>query len=339
MATPEFDKVLAAALTAAKSASHGFAVVAKGSAVVHLLVSKTPIKDADVQKAKKEHGGTAVIRGKCQGHDGELVFHVSKAPAIDAKKLKEYITHASNLSIKPRFEVVAEASLEGDEASETEAEQAGAGKAAGLEGDKAPPAGTGDAASFTTRLKALRTDLDMVRGAETSVTAAVKTLAAEVAALAGKKQFAEATEVLNRIEPLVKKGKAELSAHAGPRAVAGSHAGDAGSGDSRAAAVKAALTDWQTARGAAIAKLQELANAIKGYDHPESGQAFAKCRAVQSNLTAKPETLQSVSELEEYLDSDQVVATVEEPNGFGITVALRKPLLDALSKLKALLSA
>ena len=48
------DKSLAAAIAAAKAKEHNFAIVAKGPVVVHLFVSKMPIKDAEVQKAKKE---------------------------------------------------------------------------------------------------------------------------------------------------------------------------------------------------------------------------------------------------------------------------------------------
>jgi hypothetical protein len=222
------DEKLKLALTAAKSAVHNFAVVAKGPAVVELLVSKTPIKDADVQAAKKQHGGNAVMRGKCQGKDGELVFRVAKDPTVEDKKLKEFITKATNLPIKPRFEVVTDEDVEGDEGSEADSEQgAGANK---LEGDKTtsntgtppqapppppppplPPTATGDASAFTARLKAIKSDMDIVRGAETSVTAEVKKLSADVGALAAKKKFDEAIRVLDLIEPLVRKGQAELS--------------------------------------------------------------------------------------------------------------------------------
>ncbi len=220
------DEKLKAAITAAKNAAHNFAIVAKGPTVVYLLVSKIPIKNDVVQAAKKQHAGTAVIRGKCQGQEGELVFRVAKEPAVQDKKLKEYITTATNLTIKPRFEVVADEDVEGEEGGETEAEQAPEATKP-EEGDKSaaatappppkappppPPAATGDAAAFAARLKALKTDLDLVRAAETPVTAEVKALSAELAGLAGKKQFAEASKVLDRIEPLVKKGLAELSA-------------------------------------------------------------------------------------------------------------------------------
>jgi hypothetical protein len=220
------DKVLHDALAAAKGKSHNFAMVAKGPTVVYLLLSKIPIKDDVVLKAKKEHGGTSLMRGKCQGNkEGELVFRVAKDPTVEDKKLKEFITAATGLPTKPRFEVVTDKDVEGDEGSESESEQAGG--VTTTEGDtstttttppKAPPKGpapplapTGDAAAFANRLKALKADLDIVRAAETSVTAEVKTLSVELSGLAGKKQFAQAAEVLDRIEPLVKKGMAELS--------------------------------------------------------------------------------------------------------------------------------
>jgi hypothetical protein len=223
------DEKLKLALTAAKGAVHNFVIVAKGPTVVFLLVRKTPIKDAEVQAAKKEHAGNAVMRGKCQGQEGELVFRVAKDPTVDDKKLKEFITKATNLPVKPRFEVVTDEDVEG-EGDEGESEQPVTGTRQPEDTTAVtppvppppappppvpPPAPTGDAAAFATRLKALKTDLDMVRAAETSVTAEVKTLSAEVGGLAGKKQFAEASKVLDRLEPLVKKGVAELSAPKG----------------------------------------------------------------------------------------------------------------------------
>ena len=83
--------------------------------------------------------------------------------------------------------------------------------------------------------------MDAVRGAETSVAAEVKTLSAELAGLAGKRQFAKATKVLDRIEPLVKKGKAELTGKGG---------GAAGKGGEGAKPEPKAVTSQPTAQTA-----------------------------------------------------------------------------------------
>ena len=57
------------------------------------------------------------MRGKCQGRDGEFVFRVAKESTVPDKKLKEFITQAAGVTIKPRFEVVADASLKATKAA------------------------------------------------------------------------------------------------------------------------------------------------------------------------------------------------------------------------------
>jgi hypothetical protein len=115
--------------------------------------------------------------------------------------------------------------------------------------------------------------------------------------------------------------------------------GTAGEKDGSGAknSVQAALAGWETARAAAIAQLQALGTAIKGFPHPKSTEAIVLVKAIQANLTPKPETLQQVTELEKYLTTDRIITDAEGKNGFGITVSLRKPLLDALGKVKPLL--
>ena len=137
--------------------------------------------------------------------------------------------------------------------------------------------------------------------------------------LGSEGDFAKALAILNRLEGLLDaQGAAD-----GPNA----------------AAIKPALAGWETARGAAIAQLQKVSDAIKDFDHPQSDEALILLKAIQANLTAKPATLESVNELQRYLETDGIITEAEEPNGFGITVVLRKPLLEALGKLRPLLSA
>jgi hypothetical protein len=138
--------------------------------------------------------------------------------------------------------------------------------------------------------------------------------------LASLGDFAKAMQVLDKLQGLLDGAGA---AEDGPNA----------------AAIKAALGGWDTARGAAIGELEQLGNAVEAYDHPQAAEAAIHIRAVRANLTPKPDTLQKVQELEAYLESDTIIAETEQPNGFGITVSLRQPLLAALSKLKPLMSA
>jgi hypothetical protein len=57
-------------------------------------------------------------------------------------------------------------------------------------------------------------------------------------------------------------------------------------------------------------------------------------RAIRANLTAQPDTLNKVSELVRYISTDEIVATAERANVFGLTVRLRIPLLQALVGLR-----
>ncbi|MCI0683078.1 MAG: hypothetical protein L0Y71_13335 [Gemmataceae bacterium] len=96
----------------------------------------------------------------------------------------------------------------------------------------------------------------------------------------------------------------------------------------------AALVGWQTARQTAIASLKQLLKAIVQEKDPEANAAIIQVDAILKNLTAEPRTPQQVAALEEYLGTDDVVAEVELPNPFGVTVAVRGPLLAALTPLK-----
>jgi hypothetical protein len=95
-----------------------------------------------------------------------------------------------------------------------------------------------------------------------------------------------------------------------------------------------AMAGWSTARATALASLKAMENAYRGMQHTLSDSAVILLRAIEANLTAEPATPAQVKELENYLTGDRIIAEAETPNGFGIEVALRKPLLAALDGLK-----
>lgn len=100
-------------------------------------------------------------------------------------------------------------------------------------------------------------------------------------------------------------------------------------------ALKEPLAAWQAARNKAIVDLKQLEAKIKAMADREGDAAIVLLRAIQANLTERPSTLQQVVELEKYLQTDSIITDAESPNGFGIKITLRKPLLDALAKIKA----
>jgi hypothetical protein len=89
------------------------------------------------------------------------------------------------------------------------------------------------------------------------------------------------------------------------------------------------------ARAAALATLKQLEKAYRGFDHPDADEGIILLRAIQANLTPEPATKQQVDELENYIAGDDILVEAEEPNGFGIAVKLREPLLAALASVRA----
>ena len=94
------------------------------------------------------------------------------------------------------------------------------------------------------------------------------------------------------------------------------------------------LAAWRSARAAAIATLRALESAIRGMEVPQAAPAIILVRAIAANLTESPVTPAQQAALRRYLETDDIIAEAEDPNGFGITVRLRAPLLAALAGLE-----
>jgi hypothetical protein len=95
-----------------------------------------------------------------------------------------------------------------------------------------------------------------------------------------------------------------------------------------------ALTDWQARRNTAIASLKAVAGKIAAAKHPSSTRAIIEIQGVIKNLTAAPSTLQQVTELQNWLNTDEVVQDVCE-----LAEDVRTPLLGSLERLHAELAA
>ena len=108
MPTAEIDKELVAALNAAKSKSHNFAIVVKGASVVHLLVSKSPIKEAELLKAKKEHGGTRRRSRQVRGPRRRIGLSRRRGTGTGGRETQGIHRHGDEVSVKPHFEISTE---------------------------------------------------------------------------------------------------------------------------------------------------------------------------------------------------------------------------------------
>ena len=352
------DDKLRAALAAAKSAAHNFAIVAKGPAVVALLVSKVPIKDAQIQAAKKEHGGTAVVRGKCQADGGELVFRVAKETTIAPAKLKEFVTHATNMAIKPRFEVATDAEdveAEAAEGNEAEAVEADAGqahqpepgaKAAATTAKSPEPPKTASPAPSADQLTATMNKLSpLIKQAvadhpdrKADILKPVAAFQAHVKAgdlAQAKADMLQASELLKSLKPAASE---KPTGPVSPSATPAENEQEGEEGENGEIDLPAALANYQAARATVLVQLERLAAAVKSSGHARADKALMEIKAVQANLTAKPDKLNTAQELEKYLETDDVVADVDGPNPYGIAVDLQQTILPAVYELTACLS-
>jgi hypothetical protein len=95
-----------------------------------------------------------------------------------------------------------------------------------------------------------------------------------------------------------------------------------------------ALAGWTKVRTKAMGSLRALEGAIRGMNHPAGDKAIILVKAITANLTETPDTKNRIAELRKYLQTDRIIEEAEEPNGFGINVDLREPLLEALEEVE-----
>lgn len=103
---------LAAALRQARSKPRYFGIVAKGNEITGLIAQRKPIRPGILRKMRRDKGGKQIFTGICQGDGGTtLVFKVEgEIPKIKKSRLREFISEATGLMTKPRFETVGKSS-------------------------------------------------------------------------------------------------------------------------------------------------------------------------------------------------------------------------------------
>lgn len=182
------------------------------------------------------------------------------------------------------------------------------------------------AAAFNQRLAAL---LPRVKAAMTVPGDAgntVKLRVSEAGVLARKREFAPAQALLDEVENLL-----SMAGDPGTRPAGATAAPpDGGAG----AAIGPGLAAWQKARSAALSQIKALQVHIGKMQHPRGNAALILLKSIQANLSARPDSPAQVAELRRYLQTDDILREAERPNGFGLTVALRQPLLAALDTLE-----
>lgn len=100
----ELDEELVEGLKAAKSKRAYFALVLKGSNDGALLVSKTKVSPTAITEAKKESGGSAIVKGFCKYEDGKYLFETAAdAPATAAQAVKNIAKRDAGLTVNAEF--------------------------------------------------------------------------------------------------------------------------------------------------------------------------------------------------------------------------------------------
>lgn len=321
---PKYKSLLKAALAKVRQTPLPFFYFEKhkfGDKVFPLVLA-----DADpalVNEVKKK-AGNPTARGKCHLNEGsELVFEPENG-RLDRAKLKRY------LATFPGVQHVWAGSGEGGEEETEDATHAAAppklaertvpSQGAGAVPQRAPAGNAPTAGEITAAFNRLAP-------------------AAKQAILDHPDQKVRISEAMVAVQGLIKAGALDEAQKSLGKAVALIEALKTVKKEGAGGAGNGAMAVWQSARNQAIAALKQLEAKIRAMEDPESDAAIILVKAIQANLTANPATLQQAAELERYLKTDSAVADAEAPNGFGIAIDIRRPLLEALGKLKPQLRA
>jgi hypothetical protein len=264
----------------------------KNTAVLIMRRAISPARRKIMAEFVDAKGGAKFIAGECLWENNALTFVVQSKAGGLARRLKQALLDQTEMRVKVR--------VRGEDGEEEEEGEGDEGQAGGQDAPKPP---SPEALSYTQRLRKVRPALEQAleaRHPESTKLRAVMGFASEKAAA---EDFAGATKALEMIEKLL------------------------GATGSRAAE---AMEHWKAQRAAAVTSLKTVAARIASAKHASSAKAILEIQAVMKNLTAEPSSPQQVTELQNYLGSDDVVHDVCE-----LAEDIRTPLLAALSELRA----
>src|SRR5689334_16158820 len=104
--TAELDADLANGFKLAKTKRVYFALVLKGGTDGALILSKTKVPLAAIADAKKQSGGSAVLKGFCRYEEGTYIFETAKqAPATAAQAVKVIAKRDAGQAVKAEFRI------------------------------------------------------------------------------------------------------------------------------------------------------------------------------------------------------------------------------------------
>ena len=353
----DVDKDLQKSLQEARKKPRNFALVAKGANCLKLVVSKKPIRDGEVQKAKKEYQGNATYRGVVTAGDGaELVFQVvGELPPIQEAKLKTFINGETGLTLKARFEVVNElVEIDDSEESESEGQEATTSPNATTEipsPPNAPPPDDSLGRQIIAALNKLTPSLKVALAAHPERKQDLLQPVASIQQNVQNNHSDTAKTQLLELGRLIKELTGSGTASAGTSQ----------SQDSATAFPKqwaAARQAWQEASDTVDAQISILQGVLResndgdlkeiaefGMNGLTGGYKVPLMAAIRDIDNAGPvpsqeliDNAQEIAEaFREFLDDDEQVAVCDE-NPFGVTVEIRKQLGPALDHLAQVLA-
>lgn len=298
------------------------ALAPKDMAVLISRKTITPARRKLLADALGVSGGLKYIVGECLFEEGFYTFVVQAPAAGLAKRLKAALLKQTGLRLKVRVrgEGADDLDDEGDEGDEVDTQERDTGTEADS-GRTSAPAATPTGGVTAEQLTAAMNKLSpKIKALVTANPALKASLLVPVAAFQEHVKAGRLTQAGAEIKRL-----AALLASPGASEDPG--------------ALDQALGAWTQARIAVLGQLLALEKAIRGMKDPEGDAAIILVKAIQANLTARPDTRQAVAELERYISTDDIIDEAQGPNGFGLTVEIRTPLLAALSKVRAALPA
>jgi hypothetical protein len=126
MAGTMLDDELTEGLKQAKKGARHFALIVKGSNPVKLMVRKKKFRDGELAKAKTEAKGNDYVVGVLVVSGADFAFQVLAEPTVKPLKLRELIAEQTEMTAKPRWEVLAALpDIGGDEDEQGEVETEG----------------------------------------------------------------------------------------------------------------------------------------------------------------------------------------------------------------------
>lgn len=303
------DEELTEGLKQAKKTPRHFALIVKGANPVKLMVRKKKFRDGELAKAKTEAKGNDFIVGILAVSGADFAFQVLAEPTVKPTKLKELIAEQTEMTAKPRWEVVTALPEIGDEEEVEQAEVEGTETQPTSE---TPSPSSLDAGQLLAAMNKLTPQITAAAAAHPDRKKELVTAVAAFQQQHKSGQLEQAQDTLTKLAELLK----SLGSPSG-----GSGASPTG-GSGKVSLVKLgkARLEWITVRDAALADLRALQATIAAEFKSDAEQL----QALKAALTKLNE---GVRELEAKLpDELDLVLNAEEANRPPLIAAARKTI-------------